>query len=76
MVEIRAPFLLPPIVLTLIGTVAVHQGRFDAVPLLLFTAVVVLWHVSVNTLNEYCDDKLGIDLNTTRTMFSGGSGTL
>ncbi|SMN16305.1 1,4-dihydroxy-2-naphthoate polyprenyltransferase [uncultured Candidatus Thioglobus sp.] len=33
-------------------------------------------HISVNTLNEYLDYKSGIDLNTNRTAFSGGSGAL
>ena len=36
----------------------------------------VLAHVSVNTLNEYFDFKSGLDLNTQRTPFSGGSGAL
>jgi 1,4-dihydroxy-2-naphthoate octaprenyltransferase len=33
-------------------------------------------HVSVNTLNEYLDFKSGLDLETERTPFSGGSGAL
>jgi 1,4-dihydroxy-2-naphthoate octaprenyltransferase len=33
-------------------------------------------HISINALNEYYDFKSGLDLNTTRTPFSGGSGTL
>lgn len=33
-------------------------------------------HVSVNTLNEYFDFKSGLDLNTIKTPFSGGSGAL
>jgi len=35
-----------------------------------------LAHVSVNTLNEYYDFKSGLDLETIRTPFSGGSGAL
>jgi 1,4-dihydroxy-2-naphthoate octaprenyltransferase len=35
-----------------------------------------LAHTSVNVLNDYYDFKSGIDLNTTRTAFSGGSGIL
>jgi 1,4-dihydroxy-2-naphthoate octaprenyltransferase len=35
----------------------------------------LLAHVSVNTLNEYLDFKSGLDLNTSKTPFSGGSGT-
>jgi 1,4-dihydroxy-2-naphthoate octaprenyltransferase len=33
-------------------------------------------HVAVNALNEASDYKTGIDFNTERTPFSGGSGTL
>lgn len=33
-------------------------------------------HISVNTLNEYFDFRNGLDFNTSRTPFSGGSGGL
>ncbi|MCU7906620.1 MAG: prenyltransferase [Candidatus Thiodiazotropha sp. (ex Epidulcina cf. delphinae)] len=33
-------------------------------------------HISVNALNEYADFQSGLDFKTTRTPFSGGSGTL
>lgn len=33
-------------------------------------------HLSVNLLNEYWDFRSGLDLNTQRTPFSGGSGAL
>ena len=36
----------------------------------------MLLHVAVNALNEASDMTTGIDLRTTRTPFSGGSGTL
>ncbi len=36
----------------------------------------VLVHGSVNAFNEYEDVKSGLDFKTTRTPFSGGSGTL
>jgi 1,4-dihydroxy-2-naphthoate octaprenyltransferase len=36
----------------------------------------VLVHGSVNAFNEYEDIKSGLDFKTTRTPFSGGSGTL
>lgn len=36
----------------------------------------LLAHVSVNMLNEYEDFRSGLDFNTERTPFSGGSGTL
>ncbi len=35
-----------------------------------------LAHISVNTLNEYFDFKSGLDLQTHKTPFSGGSGAL
>jgi 1,4-dihydroxy-2-naphthoate octaprenyltransferase len=77
LLEIRAPFLLLPVTLSFVGSsLAIYEGHFDSFRFLLFTAVLVLFHVSVNTLNEYYDYKTGIDQNTTRTMFSGGSGML
>ena len=33
-------------------------------------------HISVNVFNEYFDFNSGLDINTTRTPFSGGSGRL
>jgi 1,4-dihydroxy-2-naphthoate octaprenyltransferase len=36
----------------------------------------IMAHISVNMLNEYLDFKSGLDLNTIRTPFSGGSGAL
>jgi len=36
----------------------------------------LLAHISVNVLNDYFDYRSGIDLRTTRTPFSGGSGIL
>ena len=36
----------------------------------------LLAHISVNALNEYADFRSGLDAQTIRTPFSGGSGTL
>jgi 1,4-dihydroxy-2-naphthoate octaprenyltransferase len=36
----------------------------------------ILAHIAVNALNEYDDFKSGLDLHTTPTPFSGGSGSL
>jgi 1,4-dihydroxy-2-naphthoate octaprenyltransferase len=44
--------------------------------LLLVLLGALLAHISVNALNEYSDFKSGLDLATTRTPFSGGSGAL
>ncbi len=78
MVEVRVPFLLLPIILAVVGgSLAVYDGYFDAINFVLFTAVIVLLHITVNTLNEYYDHLSGLDAsNTRRTMFNGGTGTL
>lgn len=78
MIEIRVPFLLLPIVLSLVGaSLAYHDGHFDLLGFLMFTAVLVLLHITVNTLNEYYDDKYGIDHNQRqRTAFNGGTGMI
>lgn len=44
--------------------------------LVLSFAGALLAHISVNLLNEYSDFKSGLDLNTHKTRFSGGSGAL
>lgn len=77
MIEVRAPFLLLPVILALVGSsLALYHGSLDVVNLALFTAVLVLLHVTVNTLNEYFDHRTGIDSHTRRTMFNGGTGIL
>lgn len=78
LVEIRVPFLLLPVILAIVGSaLALYDGFFDALNFVLFTAVLVLLHITVNTLNEYYDHLSGIDAsNTRRTMFNGGTGTL
>lgn len=74
----RLPFLAlsPACVLLGLATAletgtAIHYGIFA---LILLAAVSA--HISVNTLNEYCDYKSGLDFLTRRTPFSGGSGAL
>ncbi|OPY31923.1 MAG: 1,4-dihydroxy-2-naphthoate octaprenyltransferase [Methanomassiliicoccales archaeon PtaU1.Bin124] len=77
MVEIRVPYLYLPIVLTAVGSIlAFYDGHFSLLPCLVFTAVLVLLHISVNTLNDYYDDRTKIDHNTNRTAFNGGTGIL
>jgi 1,4-dihydroxy-2-naphthoate octaprenyltransferase len=74
----RGPFLLLPVTLVAVGAAAaasVNQfsGFRSAVALIGLVAL----HAAVNALNEYSDfQRTGIDLNTERTPFSGGSGTL
>jgi 1,4-dihydroxy-2-naphthoate octaprenyltransferase len=48
----------------------------DALSVILVLLAATAGHVSVNALNEYHDFKTGLDFNTRRTPFSGGSGVL
>ena len=75
---IRAPFLLLPPVIVLLGlSAAVYDGRAVAWHnLVLILVAAVMAHASVNALNEYLDFRNGLDAMTQRTPFSGGSGTL
>jgi len=52
------------------------EGAFGWGPTLLAVVGLVLLHAAVNALNEASDMTTGIDLETVRTPFSGGSGTL
>jgi len=75
--ETRPQFLLLSVVLVLLGTaIARHEGCFDLLKFVLTMIGLVLAHSSVNILNDYFDYKSGIDLETNRTPFSGGSGIL
>ncbi len=75
---LRPPFLvLTPVCVGLGYAVARLTGaepRLFDVGLFLLGALSA--HVSVNTFNEYYDFRSGLDLHTTRTPFSGGSGAL
>ncbi len=51
-------------------------GEIDPLHAALTYVGVVLLHASVDLLNEYWDHRRGIDLATTRTKFSGGTGVL
>ncbi|MEE8470330.1 MAG: prenyltransferase [Dehalococcoidia bacterium] len=73
----RPKFLLGSVVLAVLGTsIAWWDGSFSALHAVLAFVGFLLWHVSVNVLNEYFDYRTGIDLETRRTPFSGGSGIL
>lgn len=73
----RAPFLLLPVTLVICGAgAAAYEGAVHWVPTLLALVGLVAVHIAVNALNEWSDMRRGIDLNTVRTPFSGGSGTL
>jgi len=73
----RAPFLPLSVVLAFLGTcIAWYDGAFHLGYALLAFFGLLLAHISVDVLNEYFDYKSGIDLETVRTPFSGGSGAL
>jgi len=72
--ELRAPFLLLPVIFVPVGlAIAWSHGHFNPLYAVLTIAGVVSLHASVNVLNDYFDFKSGIDLATTPTPFSGGS---
>lgn len=75
---IRLPFLLlaPVCVFLAAGLAHSMTGEIDwgLLSLILFAAISA--HIGVNSLNEYQDFHSGLDMNTERTPFSGGSGTL
>jgi 1,4-dihydroxy-2-naphthoate octaprenyltransferase len=75
--ETRPQFLLLSVVLAFLGiTIAWYDGYFHLGHALLTFLGLLLCHISVNVLNDYFDYKSGIDLETKRTPFSGGSGIL
>lgn len=75
--ETRPQFLLLTVVLAFLGTsIAWHDGSFHLQHAVLAFVGLLLAHISVNVLNDYFDYRSGIDLETKRTPFSGGSGIL
>lgn len=74
----RPPFLLlTPAVLSLAYAISYwQQGFLDFNLSLLVFIAALMAHISVNAFNEYHDFHSGLDLNTSRTPFSGGSGGL
>ena len=73
----RPNFLLLPVVLAFLGTsLAWRDGAIHPGYALLAFLGLLLCHISVNVLNNYLDYKSGIDLETKKTPFSGGSAIL
>lgn len=73
--ETRPQFLILSIVLAFLGTaIAWYYGSINIGYAILAGFGLMLTHGSVNAINDYFDYKSGIDLNTKRTPFSGGSG--
>ena len=75
--ETRPQFLLLSVVLAFLGTcIAWYNGYFHLGYAVLAFVGLLLAHISVNVLNDYFDYRSGVDLETKRTPFSGGSGVL
>jgi len=75
--ETRPQFLTLSVVLAILGTaIAWYHGPVNIGYAFLAGFGLMLTHGSVNAVNDYFDFKSGIDLNTRRTPFSGGSGLL
>ncbi len=73
----RAKFLALPVALIAVGAAAsAVDGAFDPVHTGVALLGLVAAHVAVNVFNEYSDYRTGIDEQTEKTPFSGGSGTL
>jgi 1,4-dihydroxy-2-naphthoate octaprenyltransferase len=74
----RVPFLIltPACVLLGVGAALMSPGDVNGVQVILVLVGALAAHISVNAFNEYFDFKSGLDLQTQRTPFSGGSGTL
>lgn len=74
----RPPFLLLTPICVLLGVSFVHYNQFAINYTLVFLILLgaTLAHIGANALNEYQDFTSGLDLNTLKTPFSGGSGAL
>jgi 1,4-dihydroxy-2-naphthoate octaprenyltransferase len=75
---LRVPFLLLNFSCVAAGaaTALWRKGSIHWADAALALVGAVCAHASVNALNEYSDFRTGIDARTSRTPFSGGSGTL
>ncbi|MBN2373679.1 prenyltransferase [bacterium] len=75
--ETRPQFLLLSVTLIMVGSsVAFYCGASHIPNTILALLGLLALHASCNVLNDYHDFRTGIDLNTQRTPFSGGSGLL
>ncbi len=73
----RLHFIPLTIILVSLGAaIAAHEGFFRWDYFILAMIGSILVHFTVNVANDYYDYVDGIDLNTPRTPFSGGSGVL
>ena len=74
----RLPFLILTPVCIFVGfsTALKTQVPINYYDLMLVLLGALLAHISVNTFNEYFDFRSGLDAKTSKTPFSGGSGSL
>lgn len=73
----RFQYLPLTVILVSLGTaIGAYEGHFHFGYFLLAMFGSILVHMTVNVINDYHDYIDGIDLNTQRTPFSGGSGVL
>ena len=74
----RAPFLVLTPVCIALGLACVYRitGSIPVFESALVLIGAMAAHISVNALNEYQDFHSGLDAQTQRTPFSGGSGVL
>jgi len=73
----RFQFLPLTVLMVSLGTaIAARDGYFHLGHFLISMMGSMLVHMTVNVINDYHDYVDGIDLNTQRTPFSGGSGIL
>jgi len=75
----RGRFLLLTLSCVALGVALAVRGGAEAISYsdaLLVMLGALAAHVAVNALNEWGDYRSGLDLQTRRTAFSGGSGTL
>jgi 1,4-dihydroxy-2-naphthoate octaprenyltransferase len=77
-IAIRTKFLLSSIVAVANGVMVAlwKDGIFDPFYTIMTFLGVICLHISVDLLNDYWDSKKGIDTNTIRTKFSGGTGVI
>lgn len=75
---IRARFLVMAPIYAALGWTSAHLAGASTEPVTLVLVFVgaISAHIAVNALNEHDDFQSGLDLQTQRTGFSGGSGTL
>ncbi|WP_034474128.1 prenyltransferase [Aestuariibacter salexigens] len=74
----RPPFLLLALICVALGIASAVAIGADILISKIILAIIggLSAHIAVNCLNEYQDYNSGLDLATTRTPFSGGSGAL